>query len=142
MRRQPRLVRIRIKALDERHLLRCLSAQVIPLQLFVVLYRERAAFAGGVDEANGDEVVLDVEGAPVRHGEGVVSDGCADGAPDVYDADAAFEEAGCVGGEVVVDACDGGVECLVDVHAVGGSADKWVGRVGIVGIVPPAKSQR
>ena len=90
MRRQPRLIRIRIKALNQRHLLRRLPAQKIPRQLVVVLYGEGAALAVGVDEAHGDERALDVECAVVGYGEGVVRDGCADGTPDVDDSDSAL----------------------------------------------------
>ena len=116
MRRQPRLVRLRVITLDQRDLLRSLSTQIVPLELVrgVVVHPVGRARAVGVDELDGDEIPR-VEGAPIGDGEGVVGNGIGDGPPDVDDADARLEEAGGVVGEVVLDAIDGGPVGLVDV---------------------------
>lgn len=100
--------------------------------LRVILDRERAALSVRIDESHGNEVVGRVEFAPVGDGEGFVVDGVADRTPDVDDPDATFEEAGGVGGEVVVHAVDAGLVGLVDVDAFDGTA---VGSGYAVGVV-------
>ena len=70
-----------------------------------------------VDEADGDEVVLGVERAPVGDSEWLVRDGVPNGAPYVNDTDASLEKAVGVLAEVTMHASDAGVEGLVDVHA-------------------------
>lgn len=78
MRRQPRLVRIRIKTLDERHLVRGLIRQVVPLVSRIVLDAVRPTFAGGVNQARGDEICVDVDGAKVGDAKRVVGHGVLD----------------------------------------------------------------
>ena len=119
MRREPRPVRLRVVALDQRDLLGGLSTQVVPLELVrgVVIDSVDPACAIGVNEVDGDEVVR-AEGAPVGECEGLVGDGVGDGPPDVDDADARLEEAGGVLGEVVLDALNGSPVGLVDMDAL------------------------
>lgn len=115
---QPRPVRLRIEALDQRHLFGSLVRQVIPPQLRVVLDRERATFPVRVDEANGDEVFLDVERAPVCDGQRLVCDRMADGTPNVDDADARFQKTFCFVLHVVMHALHACVKRLVDVDSL------------------------
>ena len=118
VRRQPRLVGIRVETLDQRHLVRRLVGQVVPTQLRVVLDGERASDAVWVDETHGDEVVIDVESAPVRNCELLVRDGVANGAPDVDNANAGLEETLRLVLEVVVYALDARIKGLIDMHAL------------------------
>lgn len=116
MRCQTSSVLLRVVALDQSHLIRTLSAQVIPRQPLVVSYAEGATLSVWVDEAHGYEVLL-LECTPVCDRKRFVCDGVTDGPPDVDDADSAFEEAFCVGAEVAVDTLHGRLECLVNVNA-------------------------
>ena len=54
MRRQARLSDVRVVTLDEDDFVRLLVAQVIPLQVRVVLHSERSADSVWVDEADRD----------------------------------------------------------------------------------------
>lgn len=97
MRRQPRLVRIRIETFDQRHLIRPLLRQIIPLVTIPVLDAKRRPLVVVVDVTRRDEVFFGVEGMIVGDGEGIMSDGVLNGAPDVDEADAGLEQAVGVG---------------------------------------------
>ena len=73
------------------------------------------ANAIGVDEADGNEVVLRIERAPVRDGKRLVRDGIANWTPHVDDTNTTFQKTICVGTEMAVHASDAGIESLVDV---------------------------
>ena len=116
VRRQPRLVRLRVIALDQRDLLRRLPTQIVPLQLVrgIVVHPVGRAGTVRIHELDRGKVTR-IEGAPVGDGERLVGDGVGDGPPDIDDADARLEEASGVVGEMVLDALDGGPIGLVDV---------------------------
>ena len=82
-----------------------------------------------VNQLHGQKVIFG-HGRGVRDTERVLADGF-DGAPNVDDLVAAFEEAVGVGGEVVLDAFGAGFVGLIDVDALDGAAEGW-GRVGWV----------
>ena len=117
MRRQPRPVRLRVVALDERDLVGGLAGEMPPLVLRVVAHAVRATGAVRVYEVHGHEVTL-VEVPPVGDRQWLVRDRMVDGPPDVDDADAGLEEAVGLVGEVVLDALDGGLVGLVDVDTL------------------------
>ena len=79
------------------------------------LYSQRlTSLSVRINETADDEILL-VQVAPVRDGERLVSYGVLDGAPDVDNADAGFQEAFSFVGEVIFNAFDGRLVRLIDV---------------------------
>jgi len=76
-------INLGVVALDQRHFLRRLVREVVPMVIQVVAHFQRPALAVRVHRAHGDEIVLGVEGAPVGHSERFVGSGMTDRTPDV-----------------------------------------------------------
>ena len=79
MRRQPRLVDVRVEALDEGDFVWSLVRQIVPLMTGIVLDAEGRTFTVRVDVASGHEICLRIDGAVVRNGERVVCNRVANG---------------------------------------------------------------
>lgn len=122
-------VELRIKTFDQQNLPRRLLPKVKPAMLRVRTNRKGLSNTVRINQLHGQEVLVG-HGGSVRHSEGIFADGF-DGAPDVDDLVAAFEETLGFGGEVVLDALGAGFVGLVDVHALDGTAE-GLGAVGLV----------
>lgn len=93
-----------------------------------VAHAERLPLAIWVDERHGEHILLRVHAPVVAQGEGPVDGRVRYGAPEVDDLEPPLEKIGCVGGgEVAVDAGDGGFVGLVNV----GLGD-WLAPLGVV----------
>lgn len=130
MRRPPRpSIQLRIEALDQHDLFRRLLPEIEPAMARIRTNGKSLPDTIRVNQLHGQKVIFG-HGRGVRDTERVLADGF-DGAPNVDDLVAAFEEAVGVGGEVVLDAFGAGFVGLIDVDALDGAAEGW-GRVGWV----------
>lgn len=122
-------VKLRIKALDQHNLPRRLLPKVKPAMLRVRSNRKGLSNTVRINQLHGQEVLIGHRFS-VRHSERILTDGF-DGAPDVDDLVAAFEEAFGFRGQVVLDTLGAGFVGLVDVHALDGST-KGLEAVGLI----------
>jgi hypothetical protein len=114
-------INLRIKALDKRHQVRRLPIPVVPLDICIRLNGVRLALTVRVDQLSGHKVTIR-DRVRISHSQRVLQD-WFDRTPDVNDLVPAFQELGCVVGEVVGDSVLGCFVGLVDVHALHGAAD-------------------
>ena len=114
-------VELRIKTFDQQNLPRRLLPKVKPAMLRVGTNGKGLSNTVRINQLHWQEVLVGHR-ISVRHSERIFADGF-DGAPDVDDLVAAFEETLGFGGEVVLDALGAGFVGLVDVHALDGPAE-------------------